>query len=818
MLAPSLNNLAHAFDALPEYRWAMVSLVLGLCFLLWARWRLQGGWSSFDLLTGALGTCAVLGFVARDQATRPNPHLLTLLSGIVCAALIRLLTGEPNRNPERTTNWSAAIRWLCILMPFVLWALAPAVGEFQYRDVRRWTGPFLSPNLFGLSMGVVLILASNATLGTASQYLARTERFPGSNAALLARGMAGLAAAGASLVSLAMSFSRGAWVAVLAASAYLAWTHAPTRAWLSRHRLHLAIASCCALGVLWLAKDTELVPVRRAATILNPFDLSWRNRIATWGQALAAIGDRPLVGHGWDRPGDLFCERYLHPLEAEGQAIQTNSWLILGIVMGLPGVTLLATLMSGIFRDVGTVGNDAVKRSRSSCSSAKSICADRRPAGAVVLLLGIGLFLDGGLGHLGIVLPLFGMLALAYPQQSPGFRWPPHLVRSTPLPWRFALGFSLVLGAAALWQRGLDPFRRTLATLRTPSGMPIRCFAVAPKNRGSVGAVVCFQGKTQSLTSSGKLLRALAEHGLLAVAMTYPTDARAFPEARDAVDRWIATQIGSAPGPAPAWLVCDTAETNTMRHLLQDPTGAPSVYIRPSVIQTEPLGEEWHTAGRSRWSCPVWLFDLDHRVGATSRTPVPVEGPLLASNTPVERIAAVEARVTRLDRSEALTHEIGRRLASHYGLGRRLCLHHWEGSRRLDRELVVYQRRLIPWSYPDEIWRDVLQPDSVGWGTEPSGWRTTLWRVSWPRIRRERNPIDGARLLVRFIRSRVDVDVTHVGSRDTRKVWLDQAGSAESLLRLTIASCRSAGLAARRNEAGNTLEVWDDGTWRTVDY
>jgi hypothetical protein len=72
--------------------------------------------------------------------------------------------------------------------------------------------------------------------------------------------------------------------------------------------------------------------------MVNLNDFSWRHRVAAWEGALQMIGERPLLGFGWNRPEAEY-ETFHKPMQvSEGAAIQLNDYLLLGATLGIPAL------------------------------------------------------------------------------------------------------------------------------------------------------------------------------------------------------------------------------------------------------------------------------------------------------------------------------------------------------------------------------------------------------------------------------------------------------------------------------------------------
>jgi hypothetical protein len=135
--------------------------------------------------------------------------------------------------------------------------------------------------------------------------------------------------------------------------------------------------------------------------------------------------------------------------------------------------------------------------------------------------------------------------------------------------------------------------------------------------------------------------------------------------------------------------------------------------------------------------------------------------------------------------------------------GGRSCIrvHEWIGTEKSDMALEEYLPAVVGWSLPREEWRTSIYGSDLGWGSEAVGWRTTLWRACWPRVRTETNALSAARKVVAFVETRIRLS-TGQAATDVKAVWLTQSGDEEAIRRLNIAACRSVGIPARLNQQG----------------
>jgi len=133
-------------------------------------------------------------------------------------------------------------------------------------------------------------------------------------------------------------------------------------------------------------RGSENVILRRVASIGNPNDFSWRNRVASWEGALQMMADKPMLGHGWGRAEAMYDSFYKPAKLDTGAAIQMNDYLILGASLGIPAlaafVLLLLLLITGTLTEIAASDDSQMLR---------------YTFAAAALALAIAFWFDGGL-------------------------------------------------------------------------------------------------------------------------------------------------------------------------------------------------------------------------------------------------------------------------------------------------------------------------------------------------------------------------------------------------------------------------------------
>ena len=256
---------------------------------------------------------------------------------------------------------------------------------FSYRGNVRWTGVWQNPNTCGLLMSVALVL----TLG---QIMRLRQTKP---AAPIWK-ILGLAIIGAiAALGLFRSFSRGAWVGAAIGLAYFIYqSRGPLLRrfpgcfpWLRRHRFTLAFMLVAVAALAWWGiHEAEWAAARRVASVSNPNDFSWRNRVQAWVGGLQMMTDKPWLGYGGWEPDRVYAQMYRHAFYGEHDpSILFNDYLVLGIIFGLPVLIFFLAYLCNYLADALTEPDESTEKTlRITCQT-------------VVIIMLVGFFFDGGL-------------------------------------------------------------------------------------------------------------------------------------------------------------------------------------------------------------------------------------------------------------------------------------------------------------------------------------------------------------------------------------------------------------------------------------
>jgi O-antigen ligase len=391
------NALGQATDKMQD---AKTQWIFFLCFgaaltvLLGARsQKVCGFWRANNAnlwLAGALLVSALV-YTFNDAS---SVQALMLLG---CAALGQWVASRHGGETEIRHKTTGLV--VFVLLPLLAMASlcqASVSPLFEYRGQARSTGPWNSPNIFGLLMGTGVVLGFGYGLGQAAcgkyrKWLAMSVGCL--SAILMSRG-------------LLLSYSRGAWLGTVCGGAYLLWhwmrRPVPGKGmaerdarvlfdWRLRERLLpigiILVSSLVLAG--WHFRGTNWHPARRVFSAANVVDFSWRNRIAAWEGNLQIIAEKPVFGFGWNQPALLYEHYYLPPKLSEGAASEMNDYLMLGATLGIPVLGCF-----GRYVWLSLTKKSQKRKQRAEIPEGewlRTVCH----AGAIVLL--IGFWFDGGL-------------------------------------------------------------------------------------------------------------------------------------------------------------------------------------------------------------------------------------------------------------------------------------------------------------------------------------------------------------------------------------------------------------------------------------
>jgi len=604
----------------PASQW-MALLLAGACFLMivwWqsharelALWRMENPdlWLSGVVFLGTI-------VYTRGYSTAAQPAFaLTLLTGLV---LGKTTSQWVRRRSDPARSESDLTTVLCLLV-FILGiaSLWPERGRnhSEYLGCLRWSGPWDNPNIFGLLMGVGVTLAAGQIFW-GYWVLKRTGKAAGGDA----RRARGKWASGGCVIlvmllgrGLYYSFSRGAWLGTVCGAAYLFCTWLRLRkvgkfsdglACGAKRRLRsnacwlIVILAATFTGCFWHLERTAWLAPHRAFSVANTQDFSWRNRVASWEGALQITTDNPWLGVGWNNAEPVYREYYLPPRLNDGAAIQTNNYLLLSSMVGLPALFCFGVYIWIMLSGRG--GSGPRRYDKGETVILTTACR----AAAIVML--IGFWFDGGLFELATATLFWVLLEL-------GSVWHPGVGRRTPenisrkgagiglagvlcLIFRpvdgrggslvfsgwgvgFLAGVLLFLGAL-FWASAQDRSVTKWLTFETAEHDSFQCVTVRPKATRPCPVVVYARDSAGGLMSNGKDVRQMPEFGLAVVCLEYNRkSAGVFSNKMDVVLKYLESQSW-ADTHAMAWVGFGDCANQMLSYAVQYPDSQPRLIIQ----------------------------------------------------------------------------------------------------------------------------------------------------------------------------------------------------------------------------------------------
>jgi putative inorganic carbon (HCO3(-)) transporter len=151
-------------------------------------------------------------------------------------------------------------------------------------------------------------------------------------------------------ICLVFTYSRGAWLSVLAVILVYGMVHNRKILWL------LAV-----LPILLLIGHD--VVMERIVSILNPTDTSSTLRMALWESTLAMIGDKPIFGIGWGAYWMVYPAYDFFVQDAGTKIFHAhNMYLHIAAEIGIPGLLVFLTIMFGHLKTAREIAGRASNR------------------------------------------------------------------------------------------------------------------------------------------------------------------------------------------------------------------------------------------------------------------------------------------------------------------------------------------------------------------------------------------------------------------------------------------------------------------------
>jgi O-antigen ligase len=350
-----------------------------------------------NLWLAALVLLALLPYALAYGVASRSLQIPLLMTGIVFGKAIATWARWRSDEIEWHTVFLVG-SLVCLLAASALWQPERATG-FQYHGIIRWNGVWDNPNLYGLLMGVGLVL----TAGLGWQ---RWKTEDGKWLKILSIVLCSFAAILCG-IGLFKSYSRGAWLAVFAGLIYLTVQtikSSPCFVWFRRNWLSLAfLAASLSLLAFWQFHFSESRPAQRIFSVANANDFSWRNRVTAWEGAARMMVDRPWTGFGWGQAETDYGKKYCPPRLIEGAAIEMNDYFMIGISAGVPALICFTAYLALSLRKKPASPSSILNPPFSIFTIAR--------AGSIVLL--VGFWFDGGLFKLPVAIVFWMLMELS---------------------------------------------------------------------------------------------------------------------------------------------------------------------------------------------------------------------------------------------------------------------------------------------------------------------------------------------------------------------------------------------------------------------
>ncbi len=390
-----------------EFQMALLSVdwLLLICLAVWCGTFIFLTFSLNDLPLIGLLLIAIAAYFIGDAATSREPDAIILLFGAtfgrgVCfllrqneeSALNSLRRDEGGNTLKIVNRKSAIVNFLVglvMLLAFSSWWHLDMTNNYYHGP--RWMGFWDNPNIYGMLMGAgttlaigmqVLSLKSKAQSPKSEQKRKLTITF-----LFLAIGMMG--------VGLVMSYSRGAWLGTAVGLLYLAKVCGKFK-W--RLKSFLLSAFCFLLLIfgVWFFWNTT---PDNAPWYVKRMDFgrpSAQHRVAAWRGAVQMMRDHPF-GVGWNQAVGVYEKNYSPP-EGGAAAITTNSYLMLGTELGLPGLLcFIAYVGLALGKSEGRRKNAEIEAGTNQIGNRKSEIENMLACRAGALVLLVAFWFDGGL-------------------------------------------------------------------------------------------------------------------------------------------------------------------------------------------------------------------------------------------------------------------------------------------------------------------------------------------------------------------------------------------------------------------------------------
>jgi len=322
-----------------------------------------------------------------------------------------------NRSAQTASVRLTGVFFALIIFTAVLFKNPAKFSHFRYEHVTRWSGPWENPNTFGIFMAVGIVLLTGLGVSVFCKPYVRKAV----HRRQLIYGVSCLTVALLEMICLWHSYSRGAWLAFAVGAFYLSWRFLMLRYRDGQSRrcgtYYAYFIIVVSLGILTIQNCKKAGPaaVRRASSLADINDFSWRNRVLAWEGTLQMMAENPFFGVGWNQPEAYYGQYYRQSKIRDAQAIQMNDYFVIGASIGIPALLSLFGYIANALSFVNDGNDKIVELSRGTAlfDDLLTLSWNKDILRAASLTFAVSFWFDGGLLTLSTAGPFWIFLEMS---------------------------------------------------------------------------------------------------------------------------------------------------------------------------------------------------------------------------------------------------------------------------------------------------------------------------------------------------------------------------------------------------------------------
>ena len=361
--------------------------------------------------------------------------------------------------------------------------------DYLFDQNRRWQGSWGTPNMAGCVLAPLAVLL----LGVAAAlWMSNSPAFY-----LFKRGLSLIffALYGLAITFLAFTYSRGAWIALAATLAIMAFS--------SRRWRGIVLLGSAVFVVIVIFLPAGMKRVESYSRIEG--DLSIANRLRLWTGAWQMIADHPITGVGPDQFGHVFEEDYQQFEHTASNSTAVSDYLTFGAERGLFFLSLavgsLILLLSKSYQSAARL-NNGLQLTMASVLLSIMICS----AFSTLWFVTEYKYL--------FFLALVGTTGFLIVQNARRSGWRKQITRVILLEARFVILTLVICGALAAASLLRQPTKSSDITIGTSSHRTLTAHFIQPRWKKPKGLIVYFPGEKGSISLlCHAVLRPLAARG-----------------------------------------------------------------------------------------------------------------------------------------------------------------------------------------------------------------------------------------------------------------------------------------------------------------